>query len=848
MSSKDTRSGCQRFSELRKHVKSDFKPGIISCLTSIKNDSKWHKVAEPKDFLVLIDLLKCQTFKITNLTLSITADLCRWADIRIKLRETEIGINALWILKKWKSTNVSQNLHCRAYRLIGNLMKCEFHANSMCNLGATQFLATALQEKTDVATLLMALRAARTLWSMCEKSRKKILDVDIIKNVTGLLVMATEKVGSGDQKYSKLVEACLKAMRAFLVTLDPRCGHQMRGDNDTQGYKVIVEYCGKNDKMAIECLYNLTQIAECRPILGNYNAVKNLINLITQHSIMSKEVITSLCSFCREAVNRAKVREDNGLETILTLLKDDGCKQYHPLLLHALTQFVYDDVGIDIMVNNGLLEVLISKLKKMVAEITDGEEDINSTRKRRHNSSPDRTKEIKYNKIGLSRFSSDYPGDWSPDSTASVSFSPPSTPRNFSFDDNAEDNYSPVCSEEEPQEEEESLKSSKSITLDADDSQDSAKSHKPYIKEIQKNENIWTITLLSRLSYSNNPIEKLADPATIIPLVTYVKYSKNQKASRILTRIVRNTAYLIPLVKMGFVFEAQTLHGSEHYIRQLCALAETGGAVGELSTILLRGRECQKLIIAVSIPFLIKSRYLLKSLLSSYGGLRLIFHILEYRDHILLKFAVWSICRLANTLQIMPDKVYKYQVNDNTRIYCDNNYENLPRPATVTFVLDDGTTVDACRKTLCQKSEVFLAMLEGDFSESGKRRIKLKDASQEGLNTLLLAINGYSFENENIESLLDAVLLADKFLMPDVSNILTESSISKLNHKNFSRAWSWARNNSCDEFKSCCIKTFLTLAMSQMERVQAFCDFANGEYLNEFLDETKEIINKALCR
>lgn len=302
------------------------------------------------------------------------------------------------------------------------------------------------------------------------------------------------------------------------------------------------------------------------------------------------------------------------------------------------------------------------------------------------------------------------------------------------------------------------------------------------------------------------------------------------------------------MLKQGFVFEAQTLYGSEQYARQLCALAETGGAVGELTSILLRGEETHKLVIAVSIPFLIKSRYILKSLLNNHGGLRLIFHVLSDQHHNLHENAIWSICRLAHALEIQPDAVEKCANSDTASTDFPIVYDNHLKPATVTFELDDGTTVDACRQTLCQKSDAFSAMLEGNFLESGKKRVKLRNTSKEGLNTLLLAANGTTFENRTIESLLDAVLLADKFLMTDLSDVLTEKSISKLNYKNFSRAWNWARINSCHELKSCCVKRFLTASMTKSERVQAFQDFCTSDSFHDFLDDIKEIINSVLCQ
>ncbi|XP_060811648.1 armadillo repeat-containing protein 5 [Bombus pascuorum] len=852
----DERQNGPILQELVKCIKLESKGGILSCLVRLKNDSKCYKqFAKDGGLGILVNLLHYyHNIKILNVTLSILANACMNSDAREKVRGSKIASRVVSIIKHIKLENT---IHCRACRLIGNLSESDWHAKSLCEAGAVQALINLLQLDTYMQTYLMAVRAVRNIWNTYEGSREEILESGVIFRITCLLVLAKEK-SETDIKYVELIETCLKAICAFLATLDPRVGEQLRGEKDIQGYKCIVQCCDMNNKVAIRCLYNLCQIAECRPILGNFGAIESFVALIKDHLELSKETLVSLCLFCREAVNRARIRMASGLELMLSLLKDTENEKYHPMLLHALAQFVYDDPSITIMVKNGLLDVLVIRLKKMATEDVSNER-TNVSKKRESDSPPSRQTELKYYKTNLGRFSSDYyRDDWSPGSATSVSSSPPSTPPlpfydSIENDENAEDNYSPVCSdtdmmdtEDEPQAEVESLKSCKSITIDIEESQNVGKETKS--SNVWEYANVWTLVLLSRLSHSNDPIDRLADPVTINALSAYIRHAKNPRASRILTRIIRNGAYLMPLLKQGFVFEAETLYGSEQYMRQLCVLAETGGAVGELTSILLRGEEAHKLVIAVSIPFLIKSRYVLKSLLNNHGGLQLIFDVLSDQEHVLHENAIWSICRLANTLEIQPEIIEKCQITDTASTDFPRVYDNHPKPATVTFELDDGTTVDACRQTLCQKSDAFSAMLEGYFSESGKKRVKLRNTSKEGLNTLLLAANGATFENRTIESLLDAVLLADKFLMADISDILTESTISQLNHKNFSKAWNWARVNSCHELKSCCVKRFLTAPMTKPERVQAFQDFSTTESFQEFLDEIRKIINSVLCQ
>lgn len=52
-------------------------------------------------------------------------------------------------------------LHCRAYRLVGNLSECSWHAEELCNAGVMKPLVALLTSKTDVQNYCMAVRAVR---------------------------------------------------------------------------------------------------------------------------------------------------------------------------------------------------------------------------------------------------------------------------------------------------------------------------------------------------------------------------------------------------------------------------------------------------------------------------------------------------------------------------------------------------------------------------------------------------------------------------------------------------------------------------------------------------------------
>ncbi|XP_072746397.1 uncharacterized protein Rnb [Anoplolepis gracilipes] len=876
---KDTTDECPFASELARHFRANNKSGIVTCLAQFKRDPKRCKelAKRSSNLNILVQLLRHKNDAIVNMSLSILADACMSFDVREKVKNSKIGVNVVLIIKNLK---LDTKLHCRACRLVSNLSECSWHVKELCNAGVVKALIPLLMLKTNTQTYCMAVRAIRNIWSFYVNIRETMIELQIIKMVAQLFVMAEEK-SYEDAKHTDLVDACLKALCAFLVTLDPRCGEQIQVEKDKQGYKCLMRCYNKgSNKMAIKCLYILCQIPECRLDLGISGTIEEIIALINSVESSSteqlcEEILISLCLFCRESVNRNRVKNSDGLQLIIALLNNSKHEHYHSTLLQALAQFIYDDNALDVLAKHGILDILVAKLKDVIAMAVDDEKN-NTSRKRFSDYPPE------YQKTPLkctrtyaerTRFSMDfYRDDWSPRSfTSASSSSPPSTPplppcsdSNAETDTEDDDIYSPICSDTEcgdndEDEETISLKSYKSLTT-AEADFDSPSVSSETSGKMNACE-FYTLVLFNRLSLYFKPIDELADPKIIKPLTNYIKYTKKQNlqkyrvtAIKILMRIMNNTAYFLPLLKQGLVFDLQTLPEAEDCTRRLRNVAETGGAIGQLSFILLRGEDEQKLLTAVSIPLLIKTQHNLKCLLDKYGGLQLIFRLLTESSHKLHESAIWSICQLARTLQLYPTDqsitIAKslMKAGDYSRPSLDDTTDTKPTvSSTVTFELDDGTTVEACRRTLCRRSDFFSAMLEGNFSESGKRRVRLKNTSRDGLNTLILAVNGAALERENIESLLDATVLADKFLMSDLLDALTETSLAKLNHENFCRAWSWARSYSYDEWRSYCIKSFLT-KLSWSETVQAFRKFYATDIFDEFLHEVRDIIEYVLCQ
>lgn len=99
----------------------------------------------------------------------------------------------------------------------------------------------------------------------------------------------------------------------------------------------------------------------------------------------------------------------------------------------------------------------------------------------------------------------------------------------------------------------------------------------------------------------------------------------------------------------------------------------------------------------------------------------------------------------------------------------------------VTFKLDDGSSVLADRDFLSEKSEYFNRLLCGQFKESQEKEVTLRKVAGKTLKCLLNLLSHSFSQNSvlnldlNLPTLLDVILLADKYLLLDLCVRLSES-------------------------------------------------------------------------
>ena len=117
----------------------------------------------------------------------------------------------------------------------------------------------------------------------------------------------------------------------------------------------------------------------------------------------------------------------------------------------------------------------------------------------------------------------------------------------------------------------------------------------------------------------------------------------------------------------------------------------------------------------------------------------------------------------------------------------------------VVFVLDDGIEVKSCRKILGKESDMFLAMLEGHYSEATQSRICVNGTNSDAFKAMIDFIHGKSLvetmcdhksEQELLQLLLDVNSLSDFYMLEPLkhasshyivdSELLNETSVVKI--------------------------------------------------------------------
>lgn len=124
------------------------------------------------------------------------------------------------------------------------------------------------------------------------------------------------------------------------------------------------------EELALKTLANMCSQGCLRPLVGSLGVIPKFIEKVNGGPLKSGVFFKALCLCCKEAVNRAKVKQSGGLEVLIGFL---SAYQTHPLsrlVILACVDFVFDESAMEQLQELGLVPLLVARLVKL----TRGEE------------------------------------------------------------------------------------------------------------------------------------------------------------------------------------------------------------------------------------------------------------------------------------------------------------------------------------------------------------------------------------------------------------------------------------------------------------------------------------------
>ncbi|XP_012727517.2 armadillo repeat-containing protein 5 [Fundulus heteroclitus] len=312
--------------------------------------------------------------KTLDLALSILANCCTEPETRLEVRKLE-GINVVVdIMKRNVALETVQN---RAARALGNLAmdpesSALIHSAGgippllLClSLSSAPSSPTAAPPSDSCPKLECAQSAARALLYLSDSPSNR-LSLLTQGTLSALAPLIAPEYPHG------LRRAALRTLHELTRGCGVECAREVsRSGVLTQlGVMASGESGEHFEELALKTLANVCSQGCLRPLVGSLGVIQKFAEEVKRDPLKSGVFLKALCLCCKEAVNRAKVKESGGLEVLMKFLSSH---QSHPLSRFAIlacVDFVFDESAMEKLQELGLVPVLVALLVKL----TRGEE------------------------------------------------------------------------------------------------------------------------------------------------------------------------------------------------------------------------------------------------------------------------------------------------------------------------------------------------------------------------------------------------------------------------------------------------------------------------------------------
>lgn len=322
----------------------------------------------------LLSLLKhpeCSR-KTLDLALSILANCCTELETRMEVRKLD-GINIVVdIMKKNVATETVQN---RAARALGNLAMDPESSALIHSSGGVPLLllCVSLSSSSSSPTAAPPTDPSPKLECAQSAARALLYLSDTPSNRLSLLTQGT--LSALAPLIAPEYPQCLRrAALKMLHELTRGCGVECAREVSRSGVLAQLGVMASGDsgtpfeELALKTLANLCSQGCLRPLVGSLGVIQKFVEEVKKDPLKSGVFLKALCLCCKEAVNRAKVKDSGGLEVLTGFL---SAHQSHPLsrlAILACVDFVFDESAMEQLQEFGLVPLLVAQLVKLTGE------------------------------------------------------------------------------------------------------------------------------------------------------------------------------------------------------------------------------------------------------------------------------------------------------------------------------------------------------------------------------------------------------------------------------------------------------------------------------------------------
>ena len=347
--------------ELRLLLRSGDTKNILRALTQIRtrevqDRAGLQSLLDENFVAVLVPLLERSNHKVIDITLSILGNL-----LQSKAAQEQVRVaGGLSKLVNIVENIQDRNILCRGWRCLANACQSRdnlFTIRTSHNLPVSLAKSIASTSPAD-QMMVVLVRSVRIICSaevlLLEPGVTDLLVSTLqTQEEPGLVRAVTKCVARLSQAASPAQAQPLMSAAPALVSLARTSVRQDLADN------------------SLGSLVNLSQLEQLRPGLGAAGTVELLVEKFKsgRSGVEGDSLVRTLCLYCREAVNRIRMREGGGCSVLVSVLASpDSSQVIKDTVLRSLLQFLYDNHSLNVLMSEGLIPCLVRLLQQVMEE------------------------------------------------------------------------------------------------------------------------------------------------------------------------------------------------------------------------------------------------------------------------------------------------------------------------------------------------------------------------------------------------------------------------------------------------------------------------------------------------